>query len=387
VFPPSPLHFTLNQVGSTPSYPVRICNVQVIDIDGDGANEALACDARLGRIMAYRRQSTGAWSEEVLACDLLSPAHATAVDLDLDGDLDLAVAELGDVNPSDEFVGRVTWLENVRGAYKPHRILQDVRRVADVQPGDLDGDGDIDLAVAVFGYLRGQVLWLENRGSGIFREHELLVAPGAIHVPVDDFDGDGDLDIVTVVSQHEEEIWGFENLGEGQFRPRRLWFTPNFDIGSAGLVKVDLDSDGDQDLLLPVGDNFEDEYSYPQPYHGCLWFENRGNWDFAPQRIATFGGTYAAAAGDLDGDSDKDVVLVSMFNDWDAPGAASVVWLENDGRQRFQAWQVAEKPNYLVAVACGDLNDDGRDDIVAGGMYVSRTAEPASWQLPVWLSD
>ena len=76
-------------------------------------------------------------------------------------------------------------------------------------------------------------------------------------------------------------------------------------------------------------------FPHPHPWHGCVWLRNLGDWKFEPKRIGTLGGTYAAAAGDIDGDGDIDVVLVSMFNDWRQPGAASVVWLENDGKQNF----------------------------------------------------
>ena len=101
-------------------------------------------------------------------------------------------------------------------------------------------------------------------------------------------------------SQDEEELWGFENQGDGTFVAKRLWMTLNLDLGGAGLVAADLDGDGDLDLVLPAGDNLEDFDAYPQPYHGCYWFENRGNWDFHMRRIGDLGGTYAAAVGDLD---------------------------------------------------------------------------------------
>jgi len=245
-----------------------------------------------------------------------------------------------------------------------------LRRVADVQAGDLDQDGDIDLAVAVFGYARGEVLWLENDGAQHFREHSLISAAGAIHVPIADFDGDGDLDLSTVISQEDEQVIAWENLGNGEFLPHVLFETLNYDLGSAGLVVDDLDQDGQPDLLLPVGDNLEYTYSYPQPYHGCYWLRNLGDWTFESKRIATFGGTYAAAAGDLDGDSDRDVVLVSMTNDWSVTAHPSIIWLENDGQNNFHPFAIANDPIFLITVDCGDWNGDGIDDIVTGGMHL-----------------
>ena len=348
-----------------------IANVQVIDFDDDGQSDILVCDAKQNCLKLLTATGQGPWKERVLARDLAAPAHATVLDMDGDGDRDVVVSLLGDILPNDGMIGRLVWLENTDDGFETHQLLDDVRRVADCQPGDFDGDGDVDLAVAVFGYARGQVLWLENRGEGRFRDHELLNAPGTIHVPVADFDGDGDLDIAAIVSQEDEELWAFENLGKGEFRKRRLWFTINDDLGSAGLVADDLDQDGDVDLLLPVGDNLEIAHCHPQPYHGCLWFENTGNWQFEMRRIADLGTTYACAVGDLDADGDRDVVLVSLVNNWTNPENASVVWLENDGRQNFTPWQIDNQPTHRVTVAVGDLDGDGRLDVVTGGLHLN----------------
>ena len=385
-FPVSELQFNRSSIGSPPDGNAQVTNVQIVDFDRDTKQDVLVCDTLRSQVLLYRQAQPGAWEEKVLAEDLIAPAHATVVDLDRDGDSDVIVSVLGDIYPSDERVGRVVWLEQTRTGFQPHVILDDVRRVADVQAGDLDKDGDTDLVVAVFGYSVGEILWLENRGKGAFRDHRIHYAPGTIHVPLADYDGDGDLDIAAIVSQEEEEVWVFENRGAGRFRPRRAYHTVNFDIGSAGLVQDDLDQDGDPDLLLPMGDNLEYQYSYPQPFHGCLWLENVGDWKFRPRRIAAFGGTYAAAAGDLDGDGDRDVVLVSMINDWQHPRNASVVWLENNGKQEFQIRQIATQPTHLTTVACGDLNGDGRDDIVAGVLKVMLAHKATDGRVVAWTS-
>ena len=369
--PPSQLQFQSYSLGESSDIPPWITNVQIVDLDQDGRKDIISCDARFDRVLWFQRSVDGAWREKMIAGDLPGPAHATVVDFDSDGDLDIIVSVLGRISPNDENIGSLVYLENQDLTFVAHTILTNVRRIADAQAGDLDGDGDLDLSVAVFGYARGEILWLENRGHQEWRSHQLFVAAGTVHVPIADFDGDGDLDIAAVVSQDDEEVWAFENIKPGHFAPRLLFRSPNPDLGSAGLVRADLDGDGDQDLILPVGDNLEDLYSYPQKYHGCLWLENQGGWNFKSKKIATVGGTYAAAVGDLDGDGDQDVVLASMFNDWDSERHSSLVYLQNDGKQNFSTFQIAERPTHLVTVGCGDLNSDCRDDIVAGAMCVA----------------
>lgn len=387
-FPLSSLPLTRTSLGKPPSGKPLITNVQIVDLDRDGLPDVLACDAVLNRVVWYRQSPRGSWQEKVLGDrELAAPCHVSVADLNGDGHLDLVVAVLGSVYPSDEPIGQVVVLENNGSfSFTTRVLLEDLRRVADVQVGDLNGDGRPDLVVAEFGYDRGRILWLENRGNGRFRDHELLAAPGAIHVPLVDLNGDGKPDIVTVLSQEDEEVLAFENLGGGRFRRRSLHTRSNFDFGSSGLFVCQLAGSGRPDLLLTAGDNLEITHNAPQPWHGCILLQNQGEWKFEPRRIATVGGVYAAGVGDLNGDGHPDVVLVSMFNNWRQKDSASVVWLENDGQCHFTTWQIASSPSHLATVAVGDLNGDGRADIVAGSLHVLGPFDRLG-RLTLWTSE
>lgn len=385
-FLPSALSFHRQTLGPEPGFRPQITNVKIVDLDNDGLMDVIVCDGQRNRVFWYRQLPGNRWEEIPLGDELNCPACATPVDLDGDGDLDLVVAVLGSVYPTDERVGQVVWLENLGGGkFKNHVLLDDVRRVSDVQVGDLNGDGRPDIAVAVFGYHHGEILWLENRGGGRFRDHLLLATKGPSHVPIGDFDGDGKLDIAALVSQDHEEVWVFENRGKGEFVPRRIFQSLNFDLGSAGLIATDLDRDGKLDLLLSAGDNMEINHHYPQTWHGVVWLRNQGGWRFEPRRIGSIGGVYAVAVADFDGDGDNDVVAACMFNDWHSPGAASLVLLENDGRQNFTPKMLADRPIHLATVAAGDLDGDGRPDIVAGSLFLDDLPPSRIGRVTLWL--
>src|SRR5439155_11979597 len=141
-FPASSLPLTFTQLGPGPGYRPLITNLQIVDLDGDGLPDVIACDARRNRVIWYRQAPRGHWTEHVLGDrDLPAPCHACVADLNGDGKPDIVVAVLGSVWPTNDRVGQVVWLENRGSAgFKTHVILDDLRRVADVQARDLNGD-------------------------------------------------------------------------------------------------------------------------------------------------------------------------------------------------------------------------------------------------------
>ena len=349
----------------------QIANVTVADLDQDGLLDVLVCDAGRRRLSWIRQSPKGVYTEQVLA-DIRGPGHVEAVDHDGDGDLDLLIADLGELFPSNQRIGSVIVLENTGGSrFVRHLAAEGLPRVADVRGGDLDGDGDQDLAVAAFGYDQGQTLWLENRGNWSYAAHVLQELSGAVNVIVADFDRSGTLDIAALISQEWEEIWIFENAGGGRFTPRLAWGSSNADFGSSWLAPVDLDHDGDTDLLYSNGDAFDYAPANSRPWHGVQWLENQGAHTFVLHRIGDLSGASSPVAFDADQDGDLDVAVVSAYNAWSDPAALSLIWLENNGRQQFTMHEVAHSPTHLITLAAADLDGNGAPDLVTGGMHIS----------------
>ena len=244
------------------------------------------------------------------------PCHVEVVDLDKDGRLDLLVSDLGAPAPGDELRGSVQWLRaKADKTYAVVPLATALPRVADAQAGDFDGDGDLDVVVAAFGWRKvGGILLLENRTTDwakpSFVPRTLDERTGAIHVPVTDLDGDGRLDFVALLSQHHETVVAFLGDGKGGFRQQTIDAAPHPAWGSSGIQLVDLDGDKDQDVLVSNGDMLDD-YQL-KPYHGIRWLENRGGFPFVAHDVAPMFGVIRAQAADLDGDKDMDIVAGSL---------------------------------------------------------------------------
>jgi hypothetical protein len=245
-------------VGEKFSDPPLISHVQAVDLDGDSLLDVIVCDCRGNSVSWIRQFPAGIYTETVLAYDLMAPAHVQAVDFDFDGDIDLVVAVLGMLFPNNDKIGSVVILENDgQFNFRRHIAAERIARVSDVRAGDIDKDGDLDLAVAQFGYDDGETRWIENLGNWEFRSHPLQYLSGPINVELTDIDFDNDLDIISLVSQEWEEIYCFINDGRGQFQSRLLFGSSNQDYGSSGISLCDLDKDGDMDILYSNGDAFD----------------------------------------------------------------------------------------------------------------------------------
>ena len=362
-----------------------VANVHFVHLSDERKLDILACDMMNGKVLLLRPYEPRA-ELRVITDAVPHPAHAEVVDLDRDGIKDLLVADLGSHTVTDNRVGSVVWLKGgAEGSFAPITLAGGLGRVADVQAADFEGDGDLDLVVAEFGWFKsGRILLLENRTTDARRPVfvPLTIDPrhGAIHVPVADLNGDGRPDFVALISQEHETVVAFLNAGDHRFRSEVIYTAPHPAFGSSGIQLVDLDRDGDLDVLMTNGDSMDSQML--RPYHGVQWLENQGSYPFLCHRLTSLYGVHRAVAGDLDADGDLDIVAVNLL-----PGSFygglrreleldAVIVLEQTARGQFTRHSLETVTCDHSTCDLGDFDADGKVDLVTGNLLISYGGTP-----------
>jgi cytochrome c5 len=366
-----------------------VSHVNLVHLFDDRRLDVLVCDAAQDQVLVlkpYEKSPTLQVLAKGYCC-----AHAEVVDLDGDGIKDILLACLGSFYATDDKVGSVVWLKgSADGSFTPITLLEGVGRVADVQAADFQGNGKLDLVVAVFGWRdTGEILYLENRTTDwshpLFVPRVLDARHGAIHVPVGDLNRDGRPDFVALISQEHETVVAFVNEGNGRFRKETIYTAPHPTFGSSGIQLIDLDGDGDLDVLLTNGDSLDAPYVL-KPYHGVAWLENRGAFPFVHHPLTALYGAMRAVAADVDGDGDLDIVVVSFLPAEYFPQRTefkldSVVLLEQAGPGKFVRHVLEAVRCDHLTCALGDLDGDGKVDLVLGNFV---NGAPKANAIDIW---
>lgn len=386
--PPSPVKFTRRVVhlDAIPSFPAVSC-VRIVRFTKNGPPQLLISDLRHGVVVLWT--PTLPESTARVVARIPHPSHTTVVDLDGDGRLDILVANMGVFGPRDTDQGSVVWLRN-RGneEFEPMVLLSGLGRVNDVQAADFDGDGRLDLLVAVFGNLTtGMLVYLENNTADWshprFEGMVLEPRPGTLDVPLVDLDRDGHLDFVMLQAQEHERIVAFVNRGWGSFRQELIYRAPHPRWGSVTIRLVDLQGSGRTDVLFAHGDSLENPVVI-RPYHGISYLENKGSFPFTCHRLTHFPGCHTVMPIDVDGDGRLDIVSNAFIPAahpmaQDANLLDSVIWLRQTSPGQFQRYSVETGALLHPCGEVGDIKGDGSLAIVLGN-FLYFELQDIRWQ-------
>lgn len=339
--------------------------------------------ASLSAVVSLAARQGALWvdvTREALPVTALWTNKVEVADLDGDGRLDLLFANGGDYSapgtpePNQVFFNRGPGFRFEDGTTQVFGAATGLTRV--VKARDVNGDGLVDILVGTT-YQTQSRLYL-GTGKGAFRDvtaTHLPQTPLSVgDLEFGDVDGDGDLDVALA-------DWGAGNNMTNDGGRTRLWlndgaghFTdatearlPALKIRfSWDLEFVDVDNDTDLDLLVSC-----------KRCPGSSLFKNDGAGTFTEDArgLPQYTNNYEFEPMDLDGDGFLDLVTI---NDGDIAGEDQSSRREhvfkNDGKGRFRdvtpAWwpareNVGEDDN---VVAFLDADNDGDADFVIGSL-------------------
>ena len=251
-----------------------------------------------------------------------------------------------------------------------------------VSSGDYDGDGSADLVWVRDDFFDNTISVARNLGEGTYEPVvSYPTTEDSTDVESADLDGDGDLDIAVSAGSYNNPsntvIDIFLNDGSGGFTRTEV----TGGLGPAAIELADLDADGDLDVIVPNSGEYDDE----DPWSGSISvLLNNGDATFAPEvRYPAGYNAYEVLAADVTGDDVLDIV--SIRGNRESVGALIHV-LPGAGDGTFTAdadpQSVPLEANGGLTspfADAGDMDGDHDIDIVLGGV--------ATWEDAVLLND
>ena len=243
-------------------------------------------------------------------------------DIDKDNDLDLLLANGQGFGSAGAPLQQRLFINNGSGVFTDESVLRGMPLLVarDGQFGDVDGDDDLDI-IFVQDFAKPAALLL-NDGTGKFTNvsstHLPAINLGAPHATFIDIENDGDLDLVIANGTSSRfgtgptQLW--VNDGTGHFTDKTAINLPSSPVSQPmEAIAADVNADFDLDFLIGARSGVS------------KLFINNGQGVFALQAVPAGSSAYSFDFGDIDGDTDLDLIGINNK----PGGAGESIWTNN----------------------------------------------------------
>lgn len=264
--------------------------------------------------------------------------------------------------------GDITHRENHFIDFEQNRLLPHMLSTTgpELSIGDMNGDGRDDIFMT--GAMNQQdKLFFQQPEDGFTPYISADLAADSVHestaAELVDLDTDGDLDLIIANggNQYELEsphnqVRAYVNRGDGTYI-RAPELAPSIQIDASCIRANDIDNDGDMDLF--IGARMVPKRYGENPRSYLLQNNGKGQWtDITPQELQTPGMVTDAVWTDWDGDGDDDLTVVG---EW----MPVTLFVNNNGTLNFDR-KIEQSSGWWSAVHPTDVDSDGDIDFVLG---------------------
>jgi FG-GAP-like repeat/Abnormal spindle-like microcephaly-assoc'd, ASPM-SPD-2-Hydin len=354
-------------------------DVAVGDFNGDGIPDIAATTALAQTVDIFLGKGDGNFQPAVsFSAGLLggNTQNLAVGDFNKDGKLDLITSINGGFNAGSSVS---VLLGNGDGTFSSPLLLAANQAPGQLAVVDFNGDGNPDW---IAGSTTGQQMTLAlGNGNGTFQAGVNYALGAGPFVALADFNKDGKLDVVAV-DRSSNDVRVLLGRGDGTFQPGII--TPVSGAFS-GIAAGDFNNDGNQDVVVS-----DSTGGAPR---NVIVLLGKGDGTFAaPARFTTGGsGEGLILAEDFNGDGKLDIAVVNQSDN-------TVSILLGNGDGTFQAPKITPglaTDGFLGAMAAGDLNGDGKLDLVVPDYVGSASAQVAillgkgdgTFQAPTFLTS
>lgn len=360
-----------------------ILDFLLTDVDGDQLQDIITRSTS-SALNYYQQNNTSSFifkeTMDSFVVNNYDKSFIVSGDIDADGDNDVAVIH---ENGSDK---RIKWYKNTNNVFANNLTLMLMPNDNGIASNekrsillkDLDNDGLLDIVMQ--NMFLNKVSWYKNLGTTLGMGTEQIICTTCLSnhsLTMGDINNDGKQDIVVFGSTNNSIIW-YDNInGVGNtFVSNEI---AQFVIVPSKIAVGDIDGDGKKDVLVTSTND-----------HKLSWYRNtNGLGDFSENQKIITNTLINAQNGllvDMNNDGKNDIIAIS--SPYDSTNNPKLVQFINLGNGQFASEQII----YSVAndifgkIEAIDVDNDGDLDIVGssvlGDMKVFKNNGNATYSLP-----